>query len=146
MKHDPISFALGAIDICAETFGEIERKALVLRLRERLGVDVTSQAPWDRSEAPQGQLRPDGWELIPRYVGGEACCLFLEGASTIWRFRNGTDLLRLLEECSALEFYVCDEDASYLLCSNHHDFLIGWGHASAWVDGLGHQLDAAKDR
>jgi hypothetical protein len=57
-------------------------------------------------------------------------------ARSVWKFRNGSDLLRVLEDCPALEFYVSDEEASYLLCSNHHDFVIGWGAASQWVGRL----------
>ncbi|GAB9134881.1 hypothetical protein BDS110ZK25_20780 [Bradyrhizobium diazoefficiens] len=49
------------------------------------------------------------------------------------KFSCGADLLRVLEDCPALEFYVCDEKASYLLCSNHHDFVVGWGAALPWV-------------
>ncbi|MGY3120680.1 hypothetical protein ACVWXQ_004617 [Bradyrhizobium sp. S3.14.4] len=48
-------------------------------------------------------------------------------------FVCGADLLRVLEDCPALEIYVCDEEASYLLCSNHHDFVVGWGAALPWV-------------
>jgi hypothetical protein len=62
--------------------------------------------------------------------------MFLEGARKIWRFRSGSGLLRVLEDSPALEFYVCDKEASYLLCSNHHDFVIGWGAASPWVERL----------
>jgi hypothetical protein len=63
--------------------------------------------------------------------------MFLDGADIVWKFSGGPDLLCVLNECPALEFYVCDEDASYLLCSNHHDFIIGWGAAEPWVERLG---------
>lgn len=65
--------------------------------------------------------------------------MFIAGARTIWRLNNGSDLLKVLNECPPLEFYVCDEDARFLLCSNHHDFLIGWGEALDWVSGLAHK-------
>lgn len=137
MGSDHISSALRATEVQSEVLGAAEKKALVVRLRERLGVDVAARAPWDHLAAPHGQLRPDGWELIPMYVGSTTCLMFLEGADTVWRFRSGSDLLRVLNECPALEFYVCDQDTSYLLCSNHHDFVIGWGAATQWVDKLG---------
>jgi len=28
------------------------------------------------------------------------------------------------------------EETSYLLCNNHHDFVIGWGEAPQWVARL----------
>lgn len=137
MSSDHISNALDSAQVQAAQLGTEERLALVVRLRERLGVDVTSRAPWDNIHSPEGQLRPDGWELLPHYVGSANCLMFLDGAITIWKLNNGSDLRRLLENCPALEFYVCDQEASYLLCSNHHDFVIGWGAATSWVESLG---------
>lgn len=136
MDPDHISSALRATGVEAQVLGAGERNALVVRLRERLGVDVVAHAPWSDSAAPDGRPRPDGWELIPTYVGTTACLMFLDGANTVWKFRKGSDLLRVLKECPAFEFYVCDQEASYLLCSNHHDFVIGWGAATRWVNDL----------
>jgi len=137
MSSNHVSSALKATGIQAEELGAREKQAVVVRLLERLSVDVTGHAPWDHKAAPDGRLRPDGWELITKYVGTTACMMFLEGAHTVWKFSSGSDLLRVLKDCPALEFYVCDEDASYLLCSNHHDFVIGWGAARSWVESLG---------
>lgn len=134
---DRVSSALGAAGIPAEVLSAPEKRALVVRLQERLGVDVRAHAPWDHKTAPDGQLRPDGWEIIPAYVGARTCLMFLDGADIVWKFSSGPDLLCVLNECPALEFYVCDQDASYLLCSNHHDFIIGWGAARPWVERLG---------
>jgi hypothetical protein len=137
MALDPISSALSATGVRAEVLGAAEKKALVVRLSERLGVDVRAHAAWDDKTAPDGQLRSDGWKIIPTYVGATSCLMFLDGANVVWKFRNGSDLLRVLEECTALEFYICDQDASYLLCSNHHDYVVGWGTAKPWVGRLG---------
>jgi hypothetical protein len=141
MSVDHVSSAISDTAAQAEVLNERQRKAVVVRLFERLGVDVTSRAPWDDKAAPDGKLRPDGRELIPRYVDAAACLMFMGGAHAIWKFRCGSDLLRVLKRCPAREFYVYDEDASYLLCSNHHDFLIGWGAASPWVERLSNPQD-----
>jgi hypothetical protein len=137
MSLDHISLALHAAEVQAEVLDSAEREVLMVRVQERLGVDVTVHAPWDNSFAPDGKIRPDGWELIPMYVGATSCLMFLDCAKVVWKFKSGSDLLRVLKESPALEFYVCDEKASYLLCSNHHDFVIGWGAAQLWVDELG---------
>jgi hypothetical protein len=137
MALDHISSALSATGVRADVLGAAEKKALVVRLRERLGVDVRAHAAWDDKTAPDGQLRSDGWKKIPTYVGATSCLMFLDGADVVWKFMNGSDLLRVLEECPALEFYICDRDASYLLCSNHHDYVVGWGAAKPWVGRLG---------
>ena len=131
-----ISSALETTGVQAEVLGTADTQRTVARLNERLGVDVTRPAAWDDEAAPDGRFRTDGWELIPSYVGTAGCLLFGAGAQMIWRFTSGPDLLQVLRECPALEFYVCDPEADYLLCSNHHDVVIGWGAASGWVDNL----------
>jgi hypothetical protein len=137
MISDHVSSALSATGVQAEALSAPEKKALVVRLRERLGIDVEADAAWDDMTESGGRRRSDGWELVPTFVGASSCYMFLDGADMVWKFTNGFDLLRVLKDCPAFEFYVCDRDASYLLCSNHHDFLIGWGAARPWVDRLG---------
>jgi hypothetical protein len=134
LRH--VSAAVSNTGVRAEVLNERYRRAMVIRLLERLGVDVSKRAPWDGA-ATEGKQTPDGWELIPKYIGANVCLMFLEGADAVWKFQSGRDLMRVLNDCPPLEFYVCDEDASYLLCHNHHDFVMGWGAASRWVEELG---------
>ncbi len=135
MRTSWVNAALEVSATPAELLGVPERQAVIARLCERLGVDVARYWPWQDVDAASVQ-RDDGWMRIANYVGTEPCLLFLDGAGTIWRLASGSDLLRVLEECPGIEFYVCDEAASYLLCHNHHDFVIGWGTAGAWVESL----------
>jgi hypothetical protein len=134
MSLSHVSSAISETGVPAQVLSERDRKALQVRLLERLGVDTAHRAPWEHGG--EGARRPDGWELISKYAGANPCVMFLEGADEVWRFQNGRDLLRVLKDCPAVEFYVCDNDASYLLCHNHHDFVIGWGEASYWVKRL----------
>jgi hypothetical protein len=133
---DPVSSAIGNTGISAILLTDQQRQVLAIRLFERWGVDVTSHAPWDDEGAPPGNPRRNGWKLISMYVGDRECLMFQDGALSMWKFRNGSDLLRVLEDCPAIEFYVCDEEASYLLFHNHHDLVVGWGEASQWVAGI----------
>jgi hypothetical protein len=134
---DYVSSAVSDTGTPAILLGEKERQVMVIRLRERLGVDVSRYRPWDKNDdVSEGKQRVDGWELIPTYVGEKECLMFLDDGRSIWKFRDGSDLLRVLGDCPAIEFYVTDEEASYLLCHNHHDFVIGWGEASQWVKQL----------
>jgi len=133
MISDHVSLAISATGVPALLLCEEQRRVIVLRLLERLGVNVFGRAPWDHPAAPLGMQKSDGWKLIPKYVGGRECLLFPEGAGSMWTFSNGSDLLRVLENCQAIEFYVADKDAGYLLCFNHHDFIVGWGEAAQWV-------------
>ncbi|VIO66769.1 hypothetical protein [Bradyrhizobium ivorense] len=135
MSWDHVSSAIGDAGIQAEVLNEERRRAVVVRLLERLAIDVTSRFPWEHGG--EGKQRSDGWKLIPEFVGSNVCLMFFDGADEILKFQSGQDLLRVLKNCPPLEFYVCDEDASYLLCHNHHDFVVGWGRASQWVERLG---------
>ena len=51
---------------------------------------------------------------------------------------SGDALDLLLGETTGFEFYVTDADASYLVCFNHHDFLVCLGDARGWLKGLLH--------
>ena len=136
MISNHISSALRTTGVRAEVLNAPEKKALFARLRERFGIDVRAHAAWKVETESDSEQRSDGWELIPTFVGASTCYLLLERADTVWKFSDGSDLLRVLGESPPLEFYVCDRDTSYLLCHNHHDFIIGWGTARPWVAGL----------
>ena len=137
MDTEIVTSALASTGIAARVLAPADRESLVARLRDRLGADVSAHAPWDDETAPDGRQRPDGWELVARHVWTESCLMFPDGAPVVWEFESGADLHGLLRECPPFEFYVCDRAASYLLCSNHHDFVIGWGSAQPWLDSLG---------
>ncbi len=49
---------------------------------------------------------------------------------------SGDALRSLLANSYHFEFYVTDVDASYLICFNHHDFVIAWGTACPWLRQL----------
>jgi len=128
--------AIKVTGVLAPCLNEDEVRKLRIRLLERLAVDVCAYAPWDAASAPKGTKRSDGWQLITDFVSTNPCLMFLDGTSSVWSIRNGGDLRKVLAESPALEFYVCDDAGSYLLCSNHHDFVVGWGSAQRWVDDL----------
>lgn len=80
----------------------------------------------------------DAWEWIADFVGARPCVLLFDASEEVEMFGvpSGEALESLLANCSQFEFYVTDVDASYLICFNHHDFLICCGDARAWLEGL----------
>jgi hypothetical protein len=133
MGQDRISAYLGGLNLTPVRLSMAGRAELVKSLKERLQVNVEAVAPWDSVNAPVGVKKDNGWELIPQYIGNESCLVWSSGAEVIWRFSNGNELLEFLREVPPFEYYVCDEAATFLLCSNHHNFVIGWGSALSWV-------------
>jgi hypothetical protein len=136
MIEGAIVDAVAATGVSAKELDANERESIVICLRDRLNVDLCSESPWDKLDAPDGILNPDGWKLIPFFVGIENCLLITASASVVWRLGSGKDLMLILQECPPFEFYVADIAFNYLVCFNHHDYLIGWGDARLWVNQL----------
>ena len=49
---------------------------------------------------------------------------------------NGTELYKILEDSFGFEFYITNQNHSYILCFNHHDILYGAGEAKKWVSEI----------
>jgi hypothetical protein len=113
---------------------EVRNVAALIRARFRLNIKAVSA--WDMENTPEGLQRSDGIELVSSFVGNAACLFFLSGAQEMKEFQNGADLLRTLNECPPMEFYVCDPDGTYLICWNHHEYLLAWGSATSWLDEI----------
>ena len=65
------------------------------------------------------------------------------------RFQSGTDLVAVLEESHRSEFYVTNDNVSWLIAYNDHDYLIGVGEAADWIAqhvGAGSHIDACDSR
>lgn len=133
---DHVWDALAETGIPFDFLSEADSESVMELLAERLGIDTAKQWLWDDQSAPSGVHRPDGWRDIAVYVGDRPHLLFVDGHDLVWRLRRGEDLLTLLGAAPALEFYVCDDAATYLLCHNHHDRVVGWGEAETWVRSL----------
>ena len=46
---------------------------------------------------------------------------------------GGDALVRLLGDLPPMEFYLTNAATEYLLCFNHHDYLIACGSAREWL-------------
>lgn len=76
----------------------------------------------------------DGWRRIDEYLLGSKFLLFFDETEdrNIIEFPIGSSLTSVLEECPYFEFYVTNDEVTYLLCFNHHEFLISAGQATYW--------------
>lgn len=75
------------------------------------------------------------WRLIADFVQDNPCLLLWdpETERTVIRIERGRALVRVLDEVHRSELYVTDEAGSFMLCFNHHDFLIAGGRAANWL-------------
>lgn len=136
MEDDQIAEFVGETTVIPARLSPSERDVVIRLLQERLNVNVEALMPWNAADAPAGIQNASGWELIPRFVGGLPCLVFSPLATGVWRFAEGPELLEFLRETPHFEFYVCDPEATYLICFNHHDFVLGWGRSTTWVQQL----------
>ncbi len=54
----------------------------------------------------------------------------------MFELAHGRDAVAILEECTGFEFYLTNVEAKFLVCFNHHDFLIAAGDAAPWLIAL----------
>lgn len=90
---------------------------------------------WENMKESEYVNDPLGWSYVDDFVGKEKCLImFFEFNNwVIMRISSGISLKKLLEESFAFEFYIVDEDVTYVICFNHHDQLIGVGKAKEWI-------------
>jgi hypothetical protein len=136
MEVDQIAEFLGETTVVPARLSPFERDVVVQLLQAQLNVNVEASMPWNAADAPDGIQNVSGWELIPTFVGDLPCLVFSPLATAVWRFADGPELLKFLRETPHFEFYVCDAEATYLICFNHHDFILGWGRSTTWVKQL----------
>jgi hypothetical protein len=102
----------------------------------------TRRFMWERLLDATGVQFPEGWRRLADFLGTAPALLLFDphDEKTYFEFDSGVDIPRVIEECFGFEFYVTDRQTSFLLCFNHHDFLIGAGAARAWVAGIKAEL------
>lgn len=78
----------------------------------------------------------EGWRWIREFVGSRSCILLFNRSDEAEMFHvpSGAALDQLLANTFGFEFYVTDTEGTYLICFNHHDFLICSGSAQGWLE------------
>ncbi len=72
---------------------------------------------------------------IRDFVDSEAIMFFNpEQEKSSFLFANGEDMVSVLGESYAFEFYITNKKLEYFICFNHHDYLICSGSAQNWIE------------
>ena len=90
---------------------------------------------WERLNDSVGHQDPAAWRWISSYAAGHPCILVFSPRDEVGavEFDDGSELIPTLEKCPGFEFYVTDPSYTFLLCFNHHDFLVAAGDAQEWL-------------
>lgn len=89
---------------------------------------------WETFNDDESRQRQDGWLLLCDFPM-ERPILFVPEYNRYhaFQFLSTTDLRLLLSESQGFEFYVTTESTDFVLCHNHHDYLIGVGTCIPWL-------------
>lgn len=89
---------------------------------------------WESFNGDIARRRSDGWSLICDYPEPSPVLLFQEaGEFRGYEFSSPEDLRTVLAESAGFEFYVTNKEVEFVLCHNHHDFIIGVGKCRRWL-------------
>lgn len=111
-------------------------------LLERVFAKPGTGLLWERLHESQGLHDPNAWRRLPDFVRAPSLLLVHHSQGRCgYRFEIPADLPLVLADCPSFEFYVTDGQGEYLLAFNHHDVLVGCGHAAAWVSSLVRRSD-----
>jgi hypothetical protein len=78
---------------------------------------------------------PDAWRWVSDFVMNAEVLMFFnkQDEIAIFKFDDGSQLVPVLSECTGFEFYLTNATTDYLICFNHHNFLIAAGTAVDWL-------------
>jgi hypothetical protein len=96
---------------------------------------------WPLWEVLDDQVSVQGenlWVMVGDYRANQQSYLLFnpKDEASMFAFEKGSDIPVVLSDCFAFEFYITDGLGSYLICFNHHDFLIAAGKAKEWLSGI----------
>ena len=92
---------------------------------------------WEAFRGDTARRRSDGWSLICDYPEPSPILIFQDGDEFgAYEFSSPEDLRTVLAELPGFEFYVTNQGAGFVLCHNHHDFMVGVGECRRWLSAL----------
>ena len=118
-----------------EVLGKIRTK---IRSRFAKKHTTTNRWLWEHldDDKTYNVQNPEAWQWIDEFIEGDEIFMFFDEyeSNALIKFDNVHDLVKILGETSHFEFYLTNQQTTYLLCFNHHDFLIGAGTAKIWLE------------
>ena len=95
------------------------------------------QPMWEHLRGATGVQDPEAWRWIGRFLTEDPVLLLFDLAEErlVVRVDHGTQLVPVLAAAVRFEFYVTNDSYDFLLCVNHHDFLLAAGSAVGWLEG-----------
>lgn len=107
---------------------------IINNVKERYASSEKKGCLWERFIDDVSVCDENAWSWVGEYVGDEKALMFFPGKENIViGFANGKDVVTILENSFGFEFYITNAATDYVLCFNHHDYLIACGKAVKWL-------------
>lgn len=139
--RDEIIDVAKTMDIPIVELSSVECDIIRRQLRGKFTRGNASLAMWKDLIDKFSVQDVDGWRWVDNFVGQSSTIMLfdLDDEPSMFEFQNGTQVVTILAETFHFEFYLTNHARDYLICFNHHDYLIATGTAAhwlkQWVDG-----------
>lgn len=98
--------------------------------------------PWEHLIHPNiatyRDIHGNAYQLISNFIKHSKTLMLFneEDERAGFEFRDGIQIVPILNECLSFEFYLTNEEIDYFICFNHHNYLITAGTAADWLKNL----------
>ncbi|MCR4567306.1 MAG: hypothetical protein K5769_04605 [Pseudobutyrivibrio sp.] len=131
--------AIQGTNIVIEEVTEASALRLLSDIKKKY-IDSSQKSVWLWEQLAEYEYISDNnaWSYIKDFISNNECIMFFNigDEDKMFRISNGNDLNYILAETFGYEFYITNEDTSFLLCFNHHDILYAAGEAKKWIKTL----------
>src|SRR5262249_29584440 len=106
------------------------------QLTERFASGLRRIPMWEYFAESSSVQEAKAWTWLAEFTAGKPLIMFFdpdEDRSGV-AFDDGNCIGNVLGECTGFEFYLTNPEGDYIICFNHHDFLIGTGSAMDWIN------------
>ncbi len=130
--------AFAVLDIPAVRLADADASQVRGTLNQRFGDGSSPTLHWNHLRDYVAVQHPDSWRWIAEFVPAEPVYFLFDAQDerAVYQLPSGRSVVEVLDECPGFEFYVADENTTYLLAHNDHDYLFGAGTAAPWVATL----------
>jgi hypothetical protein len=104
-------------------------------VRSKFAQDPNADYLWKELRDDFAVQDANAWRWIDEFVVDRRTVMFFDEReeSSAFEFERGVDVVRVLEETIGFEFYLTNHTVDYVICFNHHDYLIAVGTAAEWL-------------
>jgi hypothetical protein len=137
-----LSEVIARCQIICSPLRRAETSELIRSIIERYTTDYTDRFLWEHFIGDVSVRTPNASTLATQYPQVPVIILYeSENKFHGYLFHKKEQLLQMIAEAPSFEFYLTDPAVSYVICRNHHNYLIGVGSCVSWVSSLPEEID-----